>query len=224
MAKDFFREGAMLNKVPNPERVKLGFEAAVLSSFKFLTDLGLRPVQEEVTFVRYESTEVFVNVYHGRASFELGVEIGRLKEPGKDKLTIYDIVAWASAEKAEGFGHNVMFQVSSSESVRDFVAKLARLVQKYAVPFIKGDATAYREALEARSRAGAEYIKQVDLRQMRSKAEAAWHTRDYAQVVELYGPARKDLTEIETKRLAYAEQQVITPRGVGSHPSLRKRH
>jgi len=204
----------MPNKEPNPERAKLGFEDAVLSCFKFLIDLGLHPVQEEVTFVRYESTQVFVNVYHGRASFELGVEIGRLKEPDKDKLTSYDIVAWAGAEKAEGFGQNVMFQVSSLEGVRDFVPKLAHLVQKYAVPFIEGDATAYQEALEARSRAGAEYIKQVNLRQMRSKAEVAWHTKDFAQVVELYGPAREDLTEVEAKRLTYAQQQVLTAEDV----------
>ena len=93
----------MLNKEPSPERAKLGFREAVLSSFKFLNDVGFRPVEQEMTLVRYESPEVFVNVYHGRASFELGVEIGRLKEPN-DKLTLYDIVAWAGVEKPKVSG------------------------------------------------------------------------------------------------------------------------
>jgi hypothetical protein len=71
-------------------------------------------------------------------AFELGVEIGRLKEPNS-KLTLYDIVAWAGVEKAEGFGQHVAFQVSSREGVQEFVPKLAHLVQKYGAPFLKSD-------------------------------------------------------------------------------------
>ncbi len=214
----------MLNKEPSPERAKLGFKEAVLSSFKFLGELGLRPVEKKVTFVRYESSEVFLNVYHGRASFELGVEIGRLKEPEQEKLTIYEIVAWAGAEKAEGFGQHVMFQVSSPEGVQELVPKLAHLVQRYGTAFLKGDATAYRAALQDRSQTATDYVKQVILRDVRSKAEAAWRAKDYAQVVELYGPARRQLTEVEAKKLAYAEQQVLAAEGVDSRSSTRKRH
>jgi len=214
----------MLNKEPSSDRARLGFEESVRSSFNFLIDLGLHLVDGKATFVRYESSEVFVNVYHGRASFELGLEIGRLKEPNEEKLTIYDIVAWAGAEKAAGFGQHVMFQVSSPEGVREFVPKLAHMVQEYAIPFINGDATAYRDALEARARANTEYVKQVNLRQMRSRAEAAWHAKDYAQVVELYTPKRNDLDEVEGKRLTYAEQHVLTTGGVGSRSSSQKKY
>jgi hypothetical protein len=216
------QEGDVLSKEPNPQRAGLGFKDSVLTSFKFLTDLGLHPVDEKATFVRYESSEVFVNVYHGRASFELGVEIGRVKEPNEAQLTIPEIVAWAGADKTEGRGNHVMFQVSSPEGVREFVPKLADLVQKYAMPFIKGDATAYREALQARSRAADDYVKQVNLKQMRSKTDAAWQAKDYARVTELYSQMRSELSEIESKRLAYAEQQVLTA-AVTSRSSSRKR-
>src|SRR5712692_8348300 len=137
----------MLYKEPSPDRAKLGFKDAVLSSFKFLERFGFRPVEEKTTFVRYESSVVFVNVYHGRASFELGVEVGRLTEPD-EKVTLYEIVAWAGAEKAEGFGQHVMFQVSSREGVQEFVPKLARLIQKYGTPLLKADASAYRAVHE----------------------------------------------------------------------------
>ena len=213
----------MLNKEPGPERAGLGFKDAVLSSFKFLSDLGLHLVEERLTFVRYESSDVFLNVYHGRASFELGVEIGRLKHPDEEKLTIHDIVAWVGAEKSEEFGQHVMFQVSSPEGVREFVPKLSRLVEKYGTPFLKGDATAYRAALEARSLTAADYVKQMNLRDVHRKAEAAWHAKDYGQVVELYGPVRRDLTEVEAKKLAYAEQQMLAAEGVGSRSSRKRR-
>jgi hypothetical protein len=204
----------MLNKEPSPERAELGFKEAVRSSFKFLNDAGLRLVQQEMTFVRYESPEVFVNVYHGRASFELGVEIGRLEEPNR-KLTLYDIVAWEGAEKAEGLGPHVTFQVDSREGVEEFVPKLAALVTKYAAPFLRGDAAAFGSALEFQSERWKEYVKGVNFSQVRWKAEAAWQAKDYAQVVDLYGPVRDDLTEVEAKKLTYAELQVMSAQGVG---------
>ena len=212
----------MLSKEPGPERAQLGFKDAVLANFKFLIDFGLHPVEEKVTLVRYESSEVFVNVFHGRASFELGLEIGRLKEPDA-KLSIFDVVRWASAEKTDGLGQHVMFQVSSREGVQEFVPKLAEMVKKYAPPFLRGDEDAYRTALEFRAKGYAEEVNEGNLRVVRSKADAAWQAKDYAQVVQLFSPVREELTEVEAKKLAYAEQQVLAAEGVGSRPSFRKR-
>src|SRR5262249_16077605 len=117
----------MLQVDPNPDRESIGFKEAALSSFRFLSDLGFRTVAVHVTQVRYESHDVFVNVYHGRASFELGVEIGRLKHPD-EKVPLDEMLTFADAKKAEGFDSHVMFQVSSGEGVKEFVPKLARLV------------------------------------------------------------------------------------------------
>ena len=205
----------MLNKEPGPERAQLGFKDTVLANFKFLGDFGLRPVDEKVTLVRYESAGVFLNVYHGRASFELGVEIGRFKEP-ETRLSVFDVVRWAGAEKAEGFGQHVLFQVSSREGVQEFVPKLALLVKKYATPFLRGSEDAYRTALESRAKRYADEVRESNLRVVRSKADAAWQAKDYAQVVELYGPVREDLTEVEVKKLAYAEQHILAAEGIGS--------
>src|ERR1700680_1402044 len=137
----------MLNKDPGPERAKLGFQEAVLSGFKFLSEFGFRPVEQKVTFVRYESSQVFVNVYHGRASYELGVEVGRLTEPER-KLHVFTIVCWAGAAQAEGFGQHVMFQVGTRTGVLEFVPKLAALVKKYAIALLQGDENAFHSALE----------------------------------------------------------------------------
>jgi hypothetical protein len=192
---------------PGPEREQLGFREAVLPSFAFLNSHGFKPVQEQVTFVRFESGAVFVNVYHGRASFELGVEMGQLDNPG-GKISLNDVIAWCGAGEAEDFGQHVVFQVSDREAVQEFVPKLARLLQKYADPFLKGDAAAYESVAEARSRTAAEYRKKMELDRIRTKAEAAWHQKDYQRVVELYGSKRDDLSNVETSRLAYAEKHL----------------
>ncbi len=202
----------MLQIDPSPERIKLGFMESVLANFRFLHDLGFGPVQEEVTFVRYESPSVFVNIYHGRSSFELGVEVGRLEEP-REAITLYDIISWAGALNAEGFGQHVMFQVSSPKGVQQFVSKLASLVQQYGMPFLQGNYTAYKEVLEARSHAAADYEKQVQLLDLRRRAEAAWEAKNFAEVVQLYSSMKPHMTTLEVKRLDYAEKQVL--KGVG---------
>lgn len=212
----------MLTKEPGPERAALQFQETTLSSFRFLETMGFRPIQEEVTLLRYESSEMFMNVYRGRASYELNVEIGRLDEPN-DKLYLGDIVASAGTEKAEGFGQHTVFQVSSREGVQEFVPKLAALVKKYAIPLLRGDREAFASAKRLQSSRGKELLKEINLKGIRSKAEAAWHAKDYAQVIELYDPVREDLTEVEAKKLTYAEQQVLTAEGVSSRSSRRKR-
>jgi hypothetical protein len=208
----------MLNREPISDRADLGFREAVLSSFAYLRDFGLHPVTEQVTLVRYESSRVFVNVYHGRASFELSIEMGRLQEPD-ERLTLYDIVEWSNAETVEGFGQHVTFQVSSREGVQEFVPKLANLVQKYGAAFLKPDMNAYIAVHEARSRGVLEYKKQVKLMNVRENAEIAWRAKNYARVIELYRPVSEDLTEVETRRLAYARKQILSAEGVSPRSS-----
>src|SRR5215469_12126204 len=171
----------MLPMEPGVERRQLRFKEAVLANFHFLESYGFTLVNAEVTLVRFESSSVFVNIYHGRASFEIGVEIGLLTDP-HNFVSVPLVIAWAGAEQAEGFGHHVMFQVSNRKDVQDFVPKVARLVERYATPFLTGDMKAYQSAHEIQSKRSAEYIKQINFSPIREKAEMAWHRRDYSQV------------------------------------------
>ena len=60
------------------EREGLGFADAVRRHFGFLASRGYRPVLVLSTLVRYERPPLFVNVFHGRVSYELGLEVGRV--------------------------------------------------------------------------------------------------------------------------------------------------
>jgi hypothetical protein len=188
-------------------RLQLGFEEAVLGSFEFLLPYGLKPVERNATFVRYESKQLFVNVYHGRASFEIGVEIGSRNHTLKYQLSYIVHLAGTSAWEAEGFGRVTMFQVSSREGVQRFVPKVAELLKKYGNPFFQGDAAFYDGLEEADRLASVEYTRRQRLEGVRKKANAAWSEKDLPRVAELYRTMRDQLTEIETKRLAYAEKK-----------------
>jgi len=198
----------MFTNEPGKDRWQLGFKDAVLSDFKFLATYGLKPVQEDVTLVRYESDAVFVNVYHGRGSFEIGVEIGRLDRP--EKYGLGYIVSWAGKQawEAEGFGRGTMFQVSTREGVQNIVPKVAALVRKYGDPFLSGRPAFYNELQKANEQSSVAYEREQMLTRIRKEADAAWTAKEFSRVAELLEPVRGDLTEVEDKRLSYAEKQV----------------
>jgi hypothetical protein len=195
----------VITRTPGPERARLGFVDEVLAAFDFLTsEYGFRLVKVEVTFVRYETTEVFVNVYHGRSSYELGVEIGRFADmvgSFERKFTLGDIIDWAGAKAETNF---TFAMASSPEKVKYWMPRLAALVRKYAGKALRGDALTFAQ-LRDMARA---YQKQDTLRRMRAEVEEAWHAKDYAKVVELYEPVRDDLSPAEIKKLEYARKHL----------------
>ncbi len=197
----------MFRTDPGKERWQLGFKDAVLSSFQFLRTYGLRPIEEDATFFRYRSKAVLVNVYHGRGSFEIGLEIGRRDQPEKYGLDY--IVSWAGQQawEAEGFGQRTMFQVSTREGVQNIVPKVAELVKKYGDPFLSGRADFYDELKKANEQASVAHEREQMLTRIRKDADAAWTAKDFGRVAELLRPIRADLTGIERRRLAYAEKR-----------------
>jgi hypothetical protein len=193
---------------PGPGRELLGFKEAALSSFAFLSSYGFKRVQEESTLVRYESKTVFVNVYHGRGSYEIGIEIGRLDRPEKYGLEYIVSEAGKAAWESEGFGRSTMFQVSSRDGVQRFVPKVAELVKKYADHFLRGDHAFYDGLEKVNARRADEFTRQQGLARKRKTAEAAWQEKNYPKVVELYSSMREDLTSVEAGRLSYAAKQL----------------
>lgn len=198
----------MFRMDPGQNRWQLGFKEAVLSSFDFLSQYKLRPVLEDVTLVRYESDTTFINIYHGRGSFEIGIEVGRLDRPETYPLDY--MVSWAGKEawESEGFGRGTMFQVSTREGVQNIVPKVAELVKKYGDPFLTGNLSFYAELENANHRASVAYERKQMLTRIRKDADAAWIAKDFARVAELLQSVYSDLTAVETKRLAYAEKHV----------------
>ena len=149
---------------------------------------------------------MFTNVYHGRGSFEIGVEIGRLDRPekyGRDYL-----VSWAGKEawEAEGLGRGTTFQVSTREGVQNIVPKVAALVKKYGDPFLSGRPAFYDELLKANEQASVAYEREQMLSRIRKEADTDWTAENFARVAELLQPVRSDLNELESKRLAYTEK------------------
>ena len=85
---------------------RLDFTTFVLREFAFLFQLGFSVARKESTLVRFESKTCFPNVYHGRSSHAVGVELGRIRQG--DMYSLYEVLAAVSPANVD----RARFQVS----------------------------------------------------------------------------------------------------------------
>lgn len=190
-------------------RIQLGFTSEVLSSFHFLIkDYDFKCAKTESTYIRYESDFIFVNVYHGRRSYELGVEIGKLEKNHpiqENGYSIGEIMDLMDVRKDLKF---TFFQASSKDQVQILVRKLAGYVKRYAKPILDGDYGIFEKIRILRKNKSDTYIREIDLRNIREMADIAWRQKDYVKFVELYNQVKDALTSIEAKKLDYARKKL----------------
>jgi len=199
----------MLKTEPGQERYKLGFREEVLSQFNYLiTEYGFQCVKTEVTLVRYESQKVFINIYHGRASYELNVEIGLLINSfilGEQNYTLTELV---ELEGAPNGTYQAYFQVSSQAGVKKFVPIIAKYVKEHAHNILIGDKSTFERLAQIRTQMSDKYLVKMTLDRVRPRAEEAWKDKRYREFVELYEPIKNDISPTESKKLVYAKKHV----------------
>jgi hypothetical protein len=198
----------MYKTTPQPRREELGFSEALIREFNFLEKKGFRSTQKNVTLVRYESERVFVNVYHGRASYELNVEIGlrpALADEPERPFSIGEIIELRSGQRE---GEFTPPQSNTPEGVRKFVSQLASLVKRYAEPALAGDRLFFEQLSRLRVEKSEAYLRELKLKAMRRAVDTAWHEKDYASVIKLYEPLQENLTPAELKKLSYARKHL----------------
>jgi hypothetical protein len=199
----------MFKKKSPVNREVLGFKEEVLAAFGFLIDeYGFRVVEQEPTRVRFESPLVFLNVYHGRSSSELGLEVGQLEKRSSQLQSRYylsDILDLIGKAQEEGY---TFFQASTQERVKKYIAQLAELVKKHAKNVLKGDSAVFENLRSIQARKSQEYLKEMNLSRIRPEANEAFRKRDYSRVIELLEPVRTELNPSELRKLGYARKHV----------------
>lgn len=184
-------------------RVNIDFSIKVKDIFKFLVSkYNFRLIEEVETFVRYESDTVFINFYHGRSSFEIGVEMGLLKHEGDSRFRLPTIMAALAPEYKE----RVFFQANESKVVEKCLIKVSELLQKYCIALIKGDESTFLKVSVQQQLEGAKLHEEYTINPVKEDADKAWHEKRYADVVKLYSSVEHYLTNTEKKRLEFARK------------------
>jgi hypothetical protein len=217
-------------------RESLGFAETVQELFAFLVkEYGFRLAQVDLTFVRYESDRVFVQLYHGRMSFAVAMELGLLRAP-TDKYEDTWTPGWIQwlAERGQPFESYVAV---TPEVVREHLSWWAQLTRERLTAVLRGDPapfarlreeyekyTAERRRQEAAERANPNYERNrwqqwrnAALKIARERAERAWAQGDFQGMLEelayIEAEVKFPLTDEERARREVAEARLAQYRG-----------
>jgi hypothetical protein len=187
----------------------VAFEKEVKKHFLFLvTDYGfqLSSIQQVgfVKSIKFESKEVYVNLFYGPPAYEVEVSFGRKgidDLPGAYSFQPGDLIL---------LGRCPTWPWNSNESdkLRGSVAVYARFLRECGSDCLKGDQLIFAQMKRnsdafAQKRAQEERIKRV-----RQAANDAWHQKKYDKVVELYESIGTVLKGSEAKKLSYARKHL----------------
>ena len=197
---------------PGPDRWKLGFKEAVVENFKFLRRYGYRLARADVTFVRYEMPwysfrrRFYVNVYHARGGYDLGVEIGP-RDDDREQANLIGMLRWANAPEVEAWRvGDTLLCADTRAGVQTLVPRMQELVRKYADPFLRGDPEAFRTLKKMNREAYAVWEEQHHRNApKRYQATLAWKAKDFERVVAIYESFLNDLNDLEKEALAEAK-------------------
>lgn len=188
------------------DRATLAFPEAVRSEFGFLPRHRFRCVHTEPTFVRYESDKIFVNIYHGRSSYELGIEVGPLYSSVELDMG-YSLSALIRLVAPEEGAAYRSFVATTPKEVQIGVKLLGEKFQAYGWDLLWGDPDIFTKLKTQRAQLSETFAMEVLARQVRPKAEAAFRSKDYREAIRLYDSIRNQLTPVELKKLDYAQKR-----------------
>jgi hypothetical protein len=185
-------------------RAGLEFPAAVRRAFVFLKGFGFQEVSAEATIVRYATERVFLNVHHGRSSYELGIEVGLLdassEERGYSLSEFVRLVEPAEAAQLKDFC------ATTASEVADGVARLATQVKQHVARVLRGDEAIFTELSGQRREWADAFAADVAYRQVSPRAAAAFREKRYSEAADLYESIKSRLSPAELTKLEYAKQ------------------
>ena len=186
------------------DRSALRFDAEVKERFSFLGDLGFHCVRAESTFVRFESQSASLNVYHGRQSFEIGLEI-EPAPPDRDCFSFSEILRLVDREQAL---HYRNYGTHTLPGVAKGVHQLALLLERCIEGGILKDKQLFSRLRLQREEFRQCYAVETELVQARRKSELAWRNKDYEAFIKALQPLRAALKATEVAKLKFAEKQI----------------
>lgn len=195
---------------PAPDRHQLGFAVEVVHEFEFLAKLGFKLVERSDTLACFETSRRLVRVFHGRGSYELGVEIGRWVEVNgarrEQVFPLRDVVSLQSDPSEAICGGTT---ATTPEQVRKFLRQLSEWTKRFAFPLLTDGDELFDELGACNAARG---VAQRDTQRaalLRARADEAWQRRDFDLVVAAYTEIDLELSTIELKpsergRMQYA--------------------
>jgi hypothetical protein len=182
------------------DRGRLRFVEAVENSFGPLAaNYGFSRVEATPTFVRYESPDRFVQVFHGRGSYELGVEFGP-RASDDAPVNLNDLLAMHGEPPVHS-------QATSADLTAKLIGRLAEVARERASEIFGGEDSIDERVRISRAAQSDEMLLGWRLEDVRREVEHAWRQHDHQEVARLLESIEGFLTPAERRKLEYARKQ-----------------
>lgn len=181
-------------------RAGLGFPEIVRRRFAFLAASGFSEVEALPTIVRYQRGGIDLNVYHGRQSYEVGLQLGREGE----QYSMSELISAADPIAAEEYRNPA---ATTQAGLVSGVERLAELLRRYGDRALRDDPEFFAGLRRQRKSWARDYELDVRAGQIRPKAEAAFREGRYREAAELYEQIAPRLSPAEQAKLAAARKR-----------------
>ena len=187
------------------DRARLGFAETVAAKFGFLASEYGMTMAAEPTIVRCAGNGVLVNIWHGRQSYEIGLDIGRVGGTGRNHLFhMVDLLAAADGHEKAADYHS--YAATTKESVEAGLAQMALDLQRCGVTALRGKRSTFEQMSELQRERARRFADKVNGRQVRADAAEAWTLHNFGKVAALLGSIEPLLSAAELGRLEYARK------------------
>lgn len=186
-------------------REELQFPKLVIRYFKFLErDFNFIVSRTTNTLVRYQSELLFINIYHGRNSYEIGFELGVI---GSLNTAVYDLPVILKT-LVPAYKGLLYFQASNYADLKDCIKTISRIVIEYCKEALYGKELVLAEINNTYNTINKEATKLYSIKPIQDKALQAWQRKDYFEVVRLYTSIENEINQLERQRLIFARKNL----------------
>lgn len=196
----------MPSNIQTVDRERLEFNTAAKAAFEFLCNLGFTCLQDEPTLVRFESSWCRINIFHGRKSYEIGLEIEPINQ-NKDKQS-YPLSVLLAALVPDEYTRYKCYATHSKDGVLEGTQQLASLFKKCLASELFNQRDIFHILGEKSDEIVKKFSIEVRLEQMRRALEIAWRNKDFKKVVGLLLPLQEHLNDVESTKLEYAKKHM----------------
>lgn len=127
-------------------RCLLGFEQAVLENFSYLeSEFGLKRTGQSPYLIRFETNQVYIDVFHAELDYEVGIYFGLSTEQKTFSFLMY--LRRFFPDRANELGETI---AGTPDAVAQVTSRLARAFRATGGKIIEADPTVYTEMGEVR--------------------------------------------------------------------------
>lgn len=181
---------------------RLGFVDLALEAFAFLLEKGFAVARRDETLLRFESSDVFVNVYHGRSSYQVGLELGRLQEG--DLYSLHEVLTAVAPEEVQ----RARCQTTDREILARCLQAIAEVVEQRCRRLLAGDSIAFEELRSAVAPRRRALTLQAQFGPIMDRADRAWEAKDLRAAMDLYEQATPALDKKRVRRLQFLRERL----------------